>query len=266
MARASVMLPNQCSFRHSSRILSLRLSLTAFLVMGLLTYSAIAENATHPERAAVVLAEAAVNYFQNSLIKKLLSAIKKIVFTYKNPILVNDLSLDQINMDDFPYGSLIENINVANLNIDVFSNGSSNFLSEEISTDSEGAYLGIKYQCVEFVRRFIYHRHKVNLANRWRNKNALDWFSNRDKMNLISIDLEMSRPGDIITFSGGLYGHIGVVKNIQGDGIKFCSQNLFNDIRDAEYFLSFKSLYQENDKNDLELKEYAFQSILRLKD
>jgi len=51
------------------------LSLTVFLFVGLLTYAAIAERVTHPERAAAALAEAAIHDFQNSLRKELLSVM-----------------------------------------------------------------------------------------------------------------------------------------------------------------------------------------------
>lgn len=166
-------------------------------------------------------------------------------------------------MDKFSYGTLIETVNITNLNIDIFSNGSDSFLSNDVSIDSEGSYLGIKYQCVEFVRRYIYNKYKVNLAQRWRRKDALDWFSNREKMNLISLDIKSSLPGDIITFTGGIYGHVGVIKSIEKGGLVICGQNLFNDQRDAGYFLSFENTDHQNHALTSTLQGHSFQSILR---
>lgn len=166
-------------------------------------------------------------------------------------------------MNKFLYGTLIETVNIANLNIDIFSNGSDSFLSKDISTDSEGSYLGIKYQCVEFVRRYIYKKHKVNLANRWRRKDALDWFSNREKMNLISLDVKSSLPGDIITFTGGIYGHVGIIRCLKKDGIVICGQNLFNDRRDAGYLLSFENAERQNHTITSTPQGHIFQSVLR---
>lgn len=167
-------------------------------------------------------------------------------------------------MSDFPYGSLIKNISVTGTDISIFSNGSESFMSKEISVDRHGAYLGIKYQCIEFVRRFIELKHQVNLAKRWRAKNASDWYSNRSLMMLESVDIQESLPGDIITFTGGDYGHIGIISNVDKDGLTFCGQNLFNNTKDAAFFLPFSSLYNYLLLDEPKLKAYSFQSVLRL--
>jgi len=167
-------------------------------------------------------------------------------------------------MSDFPYGSLIQNVTVSGVNIDVFSNGSSSFLSSEVSVDKKGAYLGLKYQCVEFVRRFIYAKHQINLANKWRAKDASDWYDNREVMGLETVDLSQSSPGDILTFAGGACGHVSIIKYLQIDGVTFCGQNFFNDTRDAGFFLPFASVYNQEGILGDESKEYKFQSVLRV--
>ena len=118
-------------------------------------------------------------------------------------------------------------------------------------------------QCVELVRRYIYKKHNINLARKWRNGNACDWLDNIDSMGLVQISPENAREGDIVTFTGGLYGHIGLLIK-EGEGLYMVSQNFYNDSRDIKTFLPPEIFNRKSSLQPCNNK-YHFQSILRIK-
>jgi len=179
-----------------------------------------------------------------------------------------NLSASHINrcsaMTSFPYGRLIRNVSISGADIDIFSNGACNHISAEVSVDNKGSYLGLKYQCVEFVRRYIFTKHQINLADRWRAKDAAEWYSNKQAMGLENVEPENSQAGDIITFTGGSYGHLAIISSVQKDGLMLCGQNFFNDRRDAGLFLDFNTLINKKGVSGSVAAEYRFQSVLRI--
>lgn len=128
----------------------------------------------------------------------------------------------------------------------------------EISYDNDGKYLGIKGQCVELVRRYLYKKTGKNFADFWQDGNAKDWFFNAEKMNLLPIlEKKHLQEGDILCFDKGFYdvGHVAMVKEILDDGIIIFQQNVFQDERDLHYFLPFSSFA---------FKRFLYQGALRI--
>ncbi len=140
------------------------------------------------------------------------------------------------------YGTKIADVTICDVELPLYSNGTCTYLSNEHCHDNNGNYLGIKYQCVEFVRRYIYQKAGINLASLWAKGDAHDWYDARDKMNLSKIPIKYAQEGDIITFTGGPYGHIGIVNNISDHYINVTSQNLYNDERDPDVQISRNNL------------------------
>lgn len=143
----------------------------------------------------------------------------------------------------FEFDQVIGKIEINSITLFVFSNtGFTNSPNETSSVDFNGDYLGIKWQCVEFVRRYIYLKHNENLSRYWSEGDAVDWFKNRDKMDMIQISGHNAAVGDICCFEGGLYGHIAIVRNIlkHEDNTRFLeisSQNVFNNEKDLSYIV-----------------------------
>jgi surface antigen len=90
---------------------------------------------------------------------------------------------------------------------------------------------GLRYQCVEYVRRF-YHLVKGielgegTMAGNWEHagslfddaaEKGLDAFKNGGPVS--------PRPDDIIVFQGGPYGHVAIVTEVADDHIEFIEQN-----------------------------------------
>jgi len=69
-----------------------------------------------------------------------------------------------------------------------------------------------KWQCVEFVERYYYHANDWSGdANAWFNQNEAD---ERNLERRINGGAFPPVPGNVICFSGGAYGHVGIVKSI----------------------------------------------------
>lgn len=80
-----------------------------------------------------------------------------------------------------PFGTYLGEFN----DVWVFSNGSDNYYSGE-PNDIDGTYTGIKWQCVEYVRRYYLLKFGVDLASKYSGEhaNANTWYDNADKMEL----------------------------------------------------------------------------------
>lgn len=169
------------------------------------------------------------------------------------------------------FGTLLGTASIAGTAIEVFANGPNATGEQAHSTDSLGRYLGLKYQCVELVRRFVWLHHGINLALLWREGNAEDWNANADIMNLRRIAPAQARTGDIVTFTGGPHGHIALVSATSvsaagPNGFTIAQQNLFNDARDLAVDLGPAILAGNATLAGRDGNCYSFQSFLRVGD
>ncbi len=162
------------------------------------------------------------------------------------------------------YGTFLGADIINNISLDIFSNGSCTHVSEEESIDDNGQYLGIKYQCVELVRRYLLQVTDDNFAQKWSNGDAIDWVDNIDIMGLLKKKLEDVNEGDIITFSGGKWGHIAIVARVSDADIYVTSQNFLNDSNDIRYKISKDTLSNHKAVYDANKNHYKFQAILRV--
>jgi surface antigen len=117
----------------------------------------------------------------------------------------------------------------------VYYNGSvDHVLGRNIADD--GYNLGLKYQCVEFVKRYYYEHlnhkmpdsygHAKDFFDRdvkdgeWNKKRALVQYTNPSK--------SMPRVSDLIIFNptdSNPYGHVAIVSRVQNHGIEIIQQN-----------------------------------------
>ncbi len=124
------------------------------------------------------------------------------------------------------FGKKLATVTVKGIPLDIFSNGTPEFVSTDYQVDREGHYLGLKYQCVELIRRYLYELTGINFARRWQEGHAQDWFLFATMMKLTKIPIEDVTEGDIICFSGKApHGHIGIVLSKENNRIQFVHQN-----------------------------------------
>lgn len=85
-------------------------------------------------------------------------------------------------------------------------------------------------QCVEYVKRFANEMYGLSYSSYG---NAKDWWTNRTILKKFYAyengGKEPPRPGDIIVFKGGDYGHIGVIMEVNTNYVKVVHQNGGND-------------------------------------
>lgn len=131
----------------------------------------------------------------------------------------------------FEVGDVVDSLN----GVKVFYNGSvSNVNGRNLAED--GYNLGLKYQCVEFVKRYYYEYYNHKMPDSW--GHAKDFFdasladgSKNQKRDLLQFsNPSMSRPevGDLLIFDGtrfNQYGHVAIVSEVFDDEIEFIQQN-----------------------------------------
>lgn len=134
-----------------------------------------------------------------------------------------------------PYGTLLGYLN----NVKIYSNGSPKYVSNSYnySTYNGKSYrTGMKWQCVEFARRYYLLRYGRFLSY---TGNANTWWSNGAGLKKYKQGGTIPpRAGDIICSNSGSFGHLAVVRSVGTGYITISQQNFFEDSRDVSYRLS----------------------------
>lgn len=164
----------------------------------------------------------------------------------------------------YPFGSKLGECHISDVFMQAFSNGSCNNVADKHRYDDEGEYLGLEYQCVEFVRRYLYKKSGVNLAKRWAEGDAHDWYDNASTMGLSKVSLDFAKAGDVITFTGGSWGHVGIISEVKNDHLKISAQNFLNSPEDIDMTVLRSTLEGQRSIEDMLKNKYKFQSLLRL--
>src|SRR5205807_1641745 len=105
-----------------------------------------------------------------------------------------------------------------------------------------GVYTGVKWQCVEFIRRYYWIVYHLNLGGHSKVSNAKTWYDNAAVVNLDRFPNCRSssckpnvipQPGDILVSKGGKYGHVAIVKSVSNGKVDIIQQNYFESIYDT---------------------------------
>lgn len=104
------------------------------------------------------------------------------------------------------------------------------------NTAPDGYNLGLKYQCVEFVKRYYYEHYNHKMPDSY--GHAKDFFDpalkdgqHNKKRNLIQFSNpsdSLPREGDLVIFSGSLvnpYGHVAIISEVNQTHIEIIQQN-----------------------------------------
>jgi surface antigen len=141
-------------------------------------------------------------------------------------------SLTRVNPNPYKkQGEIIDNFEGVN----IYYNGGVNKVAGRNVTP-DGYNIGLKYQCVEFVKRYYYERLNHKMPDSY--GHAKDFFDStlKDggkniKRNLIQHQNNGSsqpRTGDILVFSGTVfnpYGHVAIVSEVTPNNIEIVQQN-----------------------------------------
>lgn len=135
------------------------------------------------------------------------------------------------NTKYYNYGDKIDSFN----NVEVYYNGNvSNVTGRNLAKD--GYNLGLKYQCVEFVKRYYYNylNHKMpnsyGHAKDFYNSKVKDGKLNKDRKLLQFTNGSYSKPkvNDLLIFDGNIfnkYGHVAIISEVKVDEIEIIQQN-----------------------------------------
>jgi surface antigen len=128
-------------------------------------------------------------------------------------------------------GNPIDNLN----GVSVYYNGSVSTINGRNKT-RDGYNLGLKYQCVEFVKRYYYEHLNHKMPDSY--GNARDFFDKglkdgqkNKKRNLFQYtnpSLKIPRKNDLLIFSGTVfnkYGHVAIISNVTENEIEIIQQN-----------------------------------------
>ncbi|MFM7661516.1 MAG: CHAP domain-containing protein [Bacteroidota bacterium] len=136
----------------------------------------------------------------------------------------------------------------------VFFNGDVSHVSER-HLAKDGYNLGLKYQCVEFVKRYYYQHLNHKMPDSY--GHAREFFSSKfkdgelnTKRNLLQFkngSLTKPKIKDLIVFDGhefNPYGHVAIVSKVGEDFIEIVQQNPGPKVPSKDRF----ELYQKSDK------------------
>ncbi len=124
----------------------------------------------------------------------------------------------------------------------VYFNGGMNNVSGRNMT-KDGYNLGLKFQCVEFVKRYYYQHLNHKMPNSW--GHAVDFYKASVSDNGINSDRALvqfknpsvSKPmvNDILVFNsweGNPYGHVAIISEVGSDYIEIVQQNVDKNTRE----------------------------------
>lgn len=138
----------------------------------------------------------------------------------------------KINLNpNYEVGQKIDDFN----GVDVYYNGGVENVSGRRLTD-DGYNLGLKYQCVEFVKRYYYEElnHKMpdtyGHAKDFFNSNLKDGEKNKQRSLYQFTNPSESKPqiNDLVVYSGttmNKYGHVSIISKVSESEIEIVQQN-----------------------------------------
>lgn len=152
-------------------------------------------------------------------------------FSFLLFVLAFSQACNQVNIHNYKIGQAIDSLN----HVTVYYNGEVGHVLER-NVAKDGYNLGLKYQCVEFVKRYYYEYYKHKMPDSY--GDAIDFFNASLKDGAINPQRNLiqytnpskSKPevGDLIIFngtSGNKYGHVAIVSEVKDDEVQIIQQN-----------------------------------------
>ncbi|WP_289665342.1 CHAP domain-containing protein [Flavobacterium panacagri] len=159
----------------------------------------------------------------------------------------------KINLNShYKIGQALDSLN----GVKVYYNGGVDHIAGRNVT-KDNYNLGLKYQCVEFVKRYYYEHYKHKMPDAY--GHAKDFFdprvkdgelnSKRDLTQYTNPSKEKPEVGDLMIFSGSIlnrFGHVAIISKVSENEIEIIQQNPgpFNDSREKFELEKEKGYYK----------------------
>ncbi|MEL1253086.1 CHAP domain-containing protein [Flavobacterium sp. DGU38] len=161
-------------------------------------------------------------------IKKItLLVISVLVLTYAGIKVVKKINLNS----DYKIGQPLDSLNGV---IVYYNGGVDNVAERNVTKDNYN--LGLKYQCVEFVKRYYYEHYNHKMPDAY--GHAKDFFDpkikdgelnpKRDLIQYTNSSKAKPKIGDLVIFSGSLlnrFGHVAIISKVSENEIEIIQQN-----------------------------------------
>lgn len=166
-------------------------------------------------------------------------ARRRIVVTFAALLTVTILTFAGAALAGLPFGSYLGQFRA----VSVYSNETVSRYQCYYTSDCKnyvgGVYTGVKWQCVEYVRRYYLTVFRTDLAARWTG-DAYYWYENATAMGLDrhqnGVSQSAPQVGDILASkdtSTGV-GHVAIVKRVTDNRLYTAQQNFSNDAADLD--------------------------------
>lgn len=155
-------------------------------------------------------------------------------------------------------GEIIDSFNGVN----VYFNGHTFTTVSGRSTTMDGYNLGLKYQCVEFVKRYYYQVYGHKMPNSF--GHAREYFDKRlgDKernkarglMQYRNVREFAPKQGDLLVYDscpGNPFGHVAIITKVSEDHVEIIQQNTGKESRASLKLVKFMDYYTIADYNIL---------------
>jgi hypothetical protein len=147
-------------------------------------------------------------------------------------------------------GQVIDRFN----GVEVYYNGKKYTNVSGRNVTKEGYNLGLKYQCVEFVKRYYYERfnhfmpYSYGHAYEFFDKSLPDKAYNEERglMQFRNVRREKPKVEDIIIYNAtntNPFGHMGIVTKVTNNKIEFVQQNFGTKTRQTLKLVEFQGIY-----------------------
>ena len=172
-------------------------------------------------------------------------------------LLLSFLGFSSMTIDNPKVGQVIDSLN----GVSIRYNGTMHHVAGR-NLAPDGYNLGLKWQCVEFVKRYYYERFGHKMPNSYGhakdffNKKLSDIEYNKDRDLIQYRNVRYSKPevDDILVYDGykhNPYGHIGIIAEVRADHIILVQQNVGSKSRVKLKLVEFEGIYTIADFNIL---------------
>lgn len=128
------------------------------------------------------------------------------------------------------------------------------------NTTADGYNLGLKYQCVEFVKRYYYQHYRHKMPNAYGHAKEFFDYSlkghgyNRQRALTQHPNGGVVKPqkGDLLVFNGNSdnpYGHVGIISKVGTDFVEIIQQNVAKSTRATYRLQNYGSYYNIEDQD-----------------
>lgn len=146
-------------------------------------------------------------------------------------IVTTAVKVSKTTTADYEVGQAIDSLT----GVKVYYNGAISHVAGR-HTAADGYNLGLRYQCVEFVKRYYYEHYDHRMPDAW--GHAKDFFSPSvadGKVNTRRNLVQLSNPsshkpqvGDLMVFDGtewNRYGHVAIISQVSDSEVEIIQQN-----------------------------------------